>query len=524
MATASLTTTPTVLDAGTGGSVSIKNTGTSYVTVVNGAQRDVIRPSRSYGVAIQGQVTVYVTADDGGTGAVTYEVSGARADVVSYDELSSALSGLSGVRATAARLLGRLRDPSADDPFLTVSADAPTITIGTSATITARQVGPQTGQVTEVGSRGTWSAANVRLPVTGLSGLDFFHTGTAVEIDFLSGTTTSALQCWVWVDGRPVTATVDKTTLGAVTSSIRYFVKLAFGSAKRRRIEFFSPHSGAWYGVRTAIGDPVEPAPRRPVVAFVSDSFWGGSSGSAGFEVAAFRIARMLGVECFNQSISGSGYAAGSSGIFGGSARVTAVSAGNPDLIVFQGSTNDDGQATTGADSLAAFAAYAAALPSTPCIVFGRPPNTGTGSLSANSAANITAVRASALASTNVIGFHDMIGMRASPTPTTYNGGIPYFQDDRATSAGSVWRWSNGGTAGSGSAIGTSTKWALQTYAYTGTGQVGTTTGDGSRDTLVYSDGVHPTVDGQDALASIQVSKILTTLASYVSAGTVTDA
>lgn len=95
MATASLTTTPTTLDAGTGGSVSIRNTGNTYVTVTNGGQRDTIRPGRRYDLAVQGPVTVSVPAEDGGSGSVSYDVSGGRADPVTYDELSTALAAKS---------------------------------------------------------------------------------------------------------------------------------------------------------------------------------------------------------------------------------------------------------------------------------------------------------------------------------------------------------------------------------------------------------------------------------------------
>jgi hypothetical protein len=57
--------------------------------------------------------------------------------------------------------------------------------------------------------------------------------------------------------------------------------------------------------------------------------------------------------------------------------------------------------------------------------------------------------------------------------------------------------------------------YSLQTYAYYGTGQVGGTTGDGNRDVLVYSDGVHPTQAGSFALAVRQLADIRADLIAY---------
>lgn len=75
MATASLTTSPTTLDAGSAASVWIRNTGSTRVTVVNGSQKTYLRASRDMNVVPTGTVTVYVSAIDGGTGAITYDVS-----------------------------------------------------------------------------------------------------------------------------------------------------------------------------------------------------------------------------------------------------------------------------------------------------------------------------------------------------------------------------------------------------------------------------------------------------------------
>jgi hypothetical protein len=159
------------------------------------------------------------------------------------------VAGVGSLMAKAAALVDRLSRHDYD-PFATLTADAPTVTIGTSGTLTGRTVGPWTGEITEAGSRGTWSSTFGRLPVAGASGLDFFHTGTAVEIMLFGGVTTSALPVWIFVNGQPVAAT--PASLGSVTSSTSYYVKLTFGSSKRRRIEFYYPHSGSWFGEAVA--------------------------------------------------------------------------------------------------------------------------------------------------------------------------------------------------------------------------------------------------------------------------------
>ena len=120
MATASLTTSPTTLDSGTGGTLTVKNTGTSHVTVVNGPARDEIRASRTYNAAIQGTVTAYVAAEDGGTGTITYEVGAKSGGLpgtgqVTYEDLSAdAITGLgTGLAGTFAQFTQLARTPEA---------------------------------------------------------------------------------------------------------------------------------------------------------------------------------------------------------------------------------------------------------------------------------------------------------------------------------------------------------------------------------------------------------------------------
>lgn len=92
MSTASLTATPTTLDSGTSSSISIKNTGTTTVTVVNGTQTVFLRRRMEYNEAIAGAVTAAVPTELGGSGTITYTVGGSRGDVVTFDELTALVS------------------------------------------------------------------------------------------------------------------------------------------------------------------------------------------------------------------------------------------------------------------------------------------------------------------------------------------------------------------------------------------------------------------------------------------------
>jgi hypothetical protein len=84
-----------------------------------------------------------------------------------------------------------------------------------------------------------------------------------------------------------------------------------------------------------------------------------------------------------------------------------------------------------------------------------------------------------------------------------------------------VWQVKNGGSNWSnGSTVpGTDYHYALKAWALFGTGQVGTTTGDGNRDVMVYSDGTHPTAAASAAYAQITLRKIRDDLANYIATG-----
>lgn len=396
-------------------------------------------------------------------------------------------------------LLARMNHGLATIPPVAVAGDIPTVTTSGTATITAQLVGAQSGLVTEVGSRGVFNSTFGRLPVTQKSGLDFYLSGTACEIHVFPGFTGSC-PIWIWVNGAPYAATPGSVS---VTASTDIYVKLTFGSSDRRRVEVFMPHTGSWYDVRASLSSVITPAPRKPVVAWVGDSFYNGSSGTPMMQCADFLASRLLGVECYSQSYGGTGYVtAGSFQTFGDPARVALVSAATPELIIMQGSLNDDGAAGIQAAATAAFAAYAAACPQAQIIVLGPQPNAATATLSTNRSLNIAAVKAAAIAAPNVLAFHDLVGT-ATSVPAAAATFQTYPDGTLLSSLGSVWQVSNNKTAYAGGPLlpPVDGHFVLQTWALFGTGQVGTTTGDGTRDTYVYSDGIHPTAEASIAYA-----------------------
>lgn len=476
----------------------------------------------SYSFAMLTMIAQQALKDAGGSGmtpaatdvsiaaAIAKVVGGAPADSDTLAELAGSLAGkepaglaaLTKAKLRAASLLTRFA-PADTNPIPAVSTDVPTLSVGTAATVTARVIGPQSGQVTEVGSRGTWNTVSGRLDNLGpgVTGLDFYLTGTTVEVQFLANSA-GAQPMWLFIDGKPMTAAPDLTSIGTVASGTTYFLKLAFAASARRRIELFIAPIAAWYAIRTDNATLVTPAPRKPVVGFVGDSFWAGSNGTPLMQSGAFMLARTLGVECYSFSYGGTGYAsAGSFNTYGSATRTAAMAAAGAELVILSGSVNDDASsAAVGASAAAAFAAYATAVPNARLIVFGPQPSNAVDTISTARAASVAAIAAAATAAPNVIAFHDQIGTLAG-VPAAINSGTTYPDGSLVTYKGSVFKLANGGATNSTANPATNAKWNLVTYAYLGTGNSGTPAADGTRDVYLYSDGVHPLPLGNAAFA-----------------------
>lgn len=408
--------------------------------------------------------------------------------------------------ATKSRLLARRLNHLSPVLPTQLTTDAPTVTIGTAQTITGRYFGAQTGIANVFGSIGNYSTALGRLSTPGFTGLDMVLDGDAVEIR-LYGQVTGNVSLLIRVDGLPVA--VDPQSF-ATTASTTHYLKLAFGTARPRRVEIVMGPISALYGIHAAHSTIVAPPPRRPRVAFVMDSFGAGSAGTSGDQAMALTMARMLNAECISASVGGTGYVSGSD-TFGGSDRVGVVAAGSPDAILICGSLNDDGKAGVQAAATAAYAAYAAACPGVPVVVLGPQPSAAATTPSAARTAVNMAIKSAALAAPNVIAFHDMIGTADGQPPDWATGA--YNDGDKVVRNGSVWQVVNAGATTS-TTPDTSNRWRPLTWAYTGTGRLGTTTGDGSRDFLLHSDLVHPTPAGTRALSEYAAKAFIDSLAA----------
>ena len=345
-------------------------------------------------------------------------------------------------------------------------------------------------------------------------GHEFDFYGQNVEFGWVAESASTTV--WIWVDGKPLATgpvAPSGVTIGAGTT---VYGKLAFAAAGWHRVLVWINLCNATMPNYTDAGGVIIAAPQRPRIGIVGDSFTASSIGVSNDSLNSFptQLRILLGAEVAQLGIGGTGYVAGSTNTFGASSRVSQMVDFGPDVILFVGSVNDDSSnATVGVAATACFDAYAAALPGVPIIVFGPQPSNSTDTVSSSRALSSKAIRDAAIAHSAVWVFHDMIGNATTGTvPSTWSSGTTYQPNDLVTYQGSIWKYLVDTASAHATAPSISHRWALQTAAYTGTGKVGTTTGDGTRDTFLYSDGVHPTTLGSSALGRWIARKVFDTL------------
>lgn len=397
------------------------------------------------------------------------------------------------------------------EAFPAVTIDAPTVTHGTTDTVTGAQVSPQSDQVIRVGDPGSWSNASSRLTVKYVHGLDFILVGDTVEITWFNGQ--AGTPYWIFIDGAPMTAA--PVLNAGLTGSADIRTKMVFASSKRRRIEFYLAGNNGWKNLATPISAVIQPSPARPKVALIGDSFFAGSDTTftPQLQTAAVVIGRMLGANFSIRGVSGTGYYT-STNSYGSTARIAEVAAIKPDLIIISGSVNDDSHTEAGANAAATYAALAAACPGVPIIVFGPQPSNASDTVGQPRASRIADIKAAALAAPNVIAFLDMIGNASGTAAPAWVNGTQYPEGSVVSYKGSIYQWANNGITG-GATPGASPRWKLLTWLYTGTGTIGSVVGDGTRDTVLYSDGVHPTATGSYLMGVRQASEIIRVLTAY---------
>jgi hypothetical protein len=446
-------------------------------------------------------------ADTGGYFTAT-DVEGALAEHVSdtvdaHD--ASAISVTSTDLATALKLLRLSASAERNSGALTVMAVPPTVTYAISNATLAR-VWPAQGadQDNIVGTTtATYNIATGKIQNAGKPmGHEFDFYGQNVEFGWIAETSSTTV--WIWVDGQPLTTGPVAPTGVTISAGTAVWGKLAFGAAGWHRVTVWINLCNAIMYNATDVGGVIIAAPQRPRIGIVGDSFTDSSNGVSSDKLNSFptQLRILLGAEVGQLGVGGTGYVSGGASSFGAASRVAQMVEFKPDIMLFVGSVNDDSSfATVGAAATACWTAYAAALPGVPIIVFGPQPSNNIDTVGTNRAQANAAIRTAALAHTAVNAFHDMLGNAATGTvPGTWSAGTTYQPGDLAVYQGSIWKYSVDTASAHATAPSQSGRWTLQSAAYTGTGQVGTTTGDGNRDVFLYSDGIHPTILGSQAL------------------------
>jgi hypothetical protein len=455
---------------------------------------------------------------DSSADAVPVDLSGVEPAGLS-DETKATLAGTYAPITITARLKSAVLNAglaSANTKaFPTPNAALATVTHGSTATVTGSFTSPMSDAIRIQGNPSIWETTNSRnrLPTPFSGALDFYLTGSELQLAWAAAGTQGTESLWFWVDGVPLTAQPESSNLSTSSNNV-FYSKLVFATAGQHRVTIYHNAVAGILGILAAATALFSPTSSTLKFGFSGDSYYAGAATANGLQTAPYVIGRSMGVEVINRSRGGTGYFSAVSGdTFGGAARVANIAAMSPDVIVLSGSLNDSGtysQMFSAAES--AFAAYAVACPNIPLIVFGAQPSGATTTTTAARSALIAGVRDAALAASNVIGFHDMVGT-ANGVPATFSSGSSYAVDALVVYNGSVWR--AGISVPAGAIPGTDRRWMLVTWVMTGTSNSGSPSGDGTRSVFLYSDDVHPTLEGQNAYAIRQAAEIRDDLRAF---------
>lgn len=258
---------------------------------------------------------------------------------------------------------------------------------------------------------------------------------------------------------------------------------------------------------------PLQAGRIAPVVGWFGDS-WSAESTMGAASTLPTLASRELAVTPMTSAINGSGFGYSASGHdgFETQARVDAVTAAAPNLIVVVGSLNADkavdGRDTEGATITAAAKTFIervrARLPQVPIVVVGPQPSSIARLLSRSAHVNARATKAGVEAAgglTNGVVFVDWLGV-ADRQAVLWQAGRTWATGDVIVYAGVAWRVTGAWTPGEGETPETPGAPVVQASAVlSGTGHAGAPRGDGTRDTLLQSDETHPTVAGNAAFA-----------------------
>jgi hypothetical protein len=353
--------------------------------------------------------------------------------------------------------------------------------------------------------------------------IEFFHYDAETKLELIYKSAGGEVR--VFVDGRPI-GTSPTWTIG--TGGGYAILRLTFASSKVRRIRIESS-SSYFGGVNTGPTGSVWPAETALIPATVIGDSFSEPSGVSWPRSWCMTLGRLMGWNVTPSGLGGTGYLNPGSGgrVKFGDRLANDLLASGARVAVFAGGLNDYGTYTAAAIAAAASACYAQAVSAgMELVVVGPFWTGGCETYVTNLLATRTALRTACESYGGT--FVDLLEMPlrgASAASTTMaataNNGATSLSLTAAMPVGAT--ISLGGTdesqrrvvtAVSGSGPYSHTVGALSAQVtsgttvtlvgpsfWTGTGQVGSTTGVGNSDLFVQSDGTHPTAAGQDAIA-----------------------
>ena len=263
-----------------------------------------------------------------------------------------------------------------------------------------------------------------------------------------------------------------------------------------------------------------------PTVGFFGDSWSTEAMMGEGFNLPSV-VSRLLRCAPMVSAVDGSGFAHSASGRdgFEVDARVNAVCAAAPNLIVTIGSLNSDkvvdngdSEGTKITEAVKNFVTKVRAkLPQVPIIMIGPEPSSVTRLLSRSSHVNAKAQKAGVDAVgglANGVAFVDWLGI-ADTQAVLWRDGRQYTEGDVVVYGGVAYRVTRAWTPEAEQTPLTAGAPVVQVSdVLSGTGNSGAPKGDGTRDTLLLSDDTHPTKMGAVAFGAAGAKRISDAVAS----------
>ena len=263
-----------------------------------------------------------------------------------------------------------------------------------------------------------------------------------------------------------------------------------------------------------------------PTVGFFGDSWSTESTMGQGFNLPAV-VSRILGCAPMFSAVDGSGFAYSASGRdgFEVDARVNAICAAAPNLIVTIGSLNSDKVIDNGnadgsniTEAVKIFVTKVRAkLPQVPIVMIGPEPSSVARLLSRSAHVNAKAQKAGVAAAGGLaagIAFVDWLGV-ADRQAVPWRDGRQCAEGDVVVYGGVAYRVTRAWTPEAGQTPLTAGAPVVQVSdVLSGTGNAGAAKGDGTRDSLLLSDDTHPTKIGAIAFGAAAAKHIADAVAS----------